>query len=187
MTNNETPDGRPYVLDKLPSNLEGEPAAWIGCLGCYNAGRLVGRWFFAFEIADETATIPTTCDRCGSDEFDVFDTENLPGRMTVREFTEQAETIHELYTDDPDRYLRLLSLISDGIAATLADADRWDDNNYRGQYETGGDFAYELAVDTGALNECARWITDAIDWQQVYEHSVRHDFHESDGHYWHNA
>ena len=178
MTNNETP---------TPDLRTDDPVAWIGCLGCYNAGRLVGRWFFAFEIADETATIPTTCDRCGSDEFDVFDTQNLPGRMTLREFAEQAGTINELYTDDPDRYVRLLSLIRDGIAVTLTDADRWDEDNYRGQYESGGDLAEEYATDTGAISGTANWLLFAIDWQHVWDHTLRYDFHESNGHYWHNT
>lgn len=187
MTNKTMPDGRPYVLDKLPANLEGDPAAWIGCLGCYNAGRLVGRWYTADEIADDPDLIPTTCDRCGSDEFDTFDTENLPCQMTAREFVEQAESVRDLFMFDGDKWERVNLLIADGLANTISDAISYDDDHYRGQYETGGDFAYELAVDTGALNECATWITDAIDWEQVYEHSVHHDFHESSGHYWYNA
>jgi hypothetical protein len=178
MTNNETP-----AIDLLG----GDPAVWIGCLGCYNAGRLFGRWYTAEQIADDPATIPTTCDRCGSDEFDVFDTQNLPGRMTVREFAEQAETIHELYSTDPDRYARLLSLIFDGIVATLRNADRWDDDNYRGRYESGGELAEDIATDMGAVDGTADWLIAAIDWDHVWDHTLRFDFHESDGHYWHNA
>ena len=28
------------------------PRVWVGCLGCYNAGRLVGRWVDAEDAAD---------------------------------------------------------------------------------------------------------------------------------------
>jgi hypothetical protein len=31
-----------------------EPAVWIGCLACYNAGRLVGAWFPADGAGDIT-------------------------------------------------------------------------------------------------------------------------------------
>ena len=68
-----------------------QPAAWIGCLSCYNNGQLRGRWITAQEAADEitadnitygnqaesapTVTYTThRCRKCGGDECAASDT-----------------------------------------------------------------------------------------------------------------
>ncbi|GAA2238528.1 hypothetical protein GCM10010401_08480 [Rarobacter faecitabidus] len=67
---------------------ETTPSAWIGCLACYNAGRLVGDWFDAIS-ADEVTTydIHGAHSRADShDELWVMDHENIPvsGEMRSR-------------------------------------------------------------------------------------------------------
>jgi len=71
---------------------ETTPAAWVGCLGCYNAGRLVGEWVDGLECDAIPSTLATTgtypggstfpqCRRCGGDEWWVFDHEGYLGAL----------------------------------------------------------------------------------------------------------
>ena len=59
------------------------PRAWVGCLGCYNGGALVGKWIDGEICADlEYAGLTDRagkCNRCGADEFWVMDHENGGG------------------------------------------------------------------------------------------------------------
>jgi hypothetical protein len=84
------------------------PRAWVGCLGCYNDGSLIGKWVVGLVAADLVAaglaTIETVCGyttarciRCFCDEFHVFDYENfgpfLEGECDPWEAQEAAEAI----------------------------------------------------------------------------------------------
>jgi hypothetical protein len=61
------------------------PRAWIGCLGCYNAGRLIGKWIDGIDCDDlESAGLTDSagrCNRCGADEFLALDHENFLGLL----------------------------------------------------------------------------------------------------------
>ena len=68
------------------------PRAWIGCLSCYNEGRLVGDWFNA-EIADEVTTYDVHGAHSRADAHDelwVFDHENIPVRGELDPLTAAA-------------------------------------------------------------------------------------------------
>lgn len=59
-----------------------QPRAWVGCLACYNSGRLVGQWYDADEAEDDIAQIHKDggyAGPCDGEEPWCFDTENLPG------------------------------------------------------------------------------------------------------------
>ena len=76
----------------------GELRAWVGCLGCYSAGRLVGKWSTVEDIAE----LPANCSRCGSDEWWCMD-HDLPGgmgEMCPAEFVRRVEFLNGL--DDCD-------------------------------------------------------------------------------------
>lgn len=64
--------------------------AWVGCLACYNEGRLVGVWVDAVDAAE---CVP--CERPGHEEWWVFDHEGLPvaGECSPAEATRWAETM----------------------------------------------------------------------------------------------
>lgn len=93
------------------------PRAWVGCLGCYNSGDLVGKWLEADECADlvgaglarsgayDSGSPAEFCPRCGSDEFWVFDHEGLPsgvlsGECSPWQFAEIATAWESV--DDPE-------------------------------------------------------------------------------------
>ena len=53
------------------------------------------------------------------------------------------------------------------------------DEAYHGQYDSGADFAEELANDLGAVSEeNASWI--CIDWEQTWNSNLCHDYHITD-------
>lgn len=68
------------------------PRGWLGCLACYNDGRLRGTWLNLDELAEpaehrpkyfQKMTYPsgyefTACTVCHGDELALLDTENLP-------------------------------------------------------------------------------------------------------------
>lgn len=72
-----------YLGDRKEQNDNLEPSAWVGCLGCYNSGRLIGKWIPGNECDDLAAAGLTSasgnCLLCGADEFWVMDHENFIG------------------------------------------------------------------------------------------------------------
>ena len=93
-----------------------EPRVWIGCLACYNAGRLVGKWVDAIEAGDKTpadihdnaTTLLSLESRDGGsphEELWCMDHENFGGLLTgeCSPMTAQeiAEVIEKLYEEMP--------------------------------------------------------------------------------------
>lgn len=188
-----------------PETTTNEPAAWIGCLSCYNNGQLRGRWITAQQAADEMleqvtyggqaeeVTIQlgndlenttTRCNWCNGDEFDVFDTEHLPTKMTAAEFYKNAETLADLDADELERLTTLGTFLS-GDLATLID---YHQDNYVGQYDTFQDYAEQYADDTALLADCPENLAHYFDWE-AFARDLAHDYLHDDttGHTWHSV
>lgn len=174
------------------------PAAWIGCLSCYNNGELRGSWITAQHAAEEMtgdeitynnhalATTPPTCRKCGSDEFDVFDTEHLPTKMTAAEFYKNAETLAELYdTGDLERITALAGFLG---METLEELITYDENNYCGQWETFQDYAEHFAHDADLLSTMPEHLAYYFDYEK-YARDLAHSYLYDDttGHTWHSV
>ena len=158
--------------------IETAPSAWVGCLGCYNNGQLVGKWREGSEeIADlegaglaklETVGDYTAhrCVRCFSDEFMVFDFEGMlglvSGECSVSEAAAAAATVEEIERKGIDL---------DAAAAFISDRHEWDldsfEESYAGEWNSLEDYAQQLAEDTGAIDEDARWPHNCIDWERA--------------------
>lgn len=88
-----------------------EPRIWVGCMNCYNSGRLVGEWFEAEDngnidvvVVHELGKSEMT-DYC--EEIWVYDHENIPvkGEISVRgaeEWFDRYESLED--TDDWPAY-----------------------------------------------------------------------------------
>ncbi len=151
------------------------PRAWVGCLGCYNNGALIGQWLEGELIGDPVAaglasletvgdyTAPR-CVRCFSDEFLIFDHEGfhglIRGECSLREASEALESLEEI--ED-------LGLDLGAVEAYLAWRFHWNEcdfeDTYVGEYSTMEEFAEQLALDTGALDDSAAWPHNCIDWE----------------------
>ena len=177
------------------------PAAWIGCLACYNNGQLRGKWITAQRAADETTsdgityadqaeTITTgdytapRCRKCGGDEFDVFDTQHTPNSCrTLREFYANAEQLAYMTDEQLERINVLASWL--GGSPSLDDLTTYDDDNYVGQYDTFQDYAETYADEVALLADTPEWIARYFD-MEAFSRDLAHDFYHDDttGHTW---
>lgn len=180
------------------------PAAWIGCLACYNNGTLRGKWITAQQAADEMngdeityggqaykmklagGVEMTACRKCGGDEFDVFDTEHLPHKMTTAEFYRNAETLAAL--DDAGDLERITALAGWLGTNNLDTLIEYDADNYVGQYDTFQDYAEQYADDTALFADVPEHLAYYFD-MAAYARDLQHDFYHDDatGHTWHSV
>lgn len=65
------------------------PRVWIGCLACYNAGRLVGDWHDASD-AEEVSTADVHGRASSHEELWCFDIENIPVRREMSPSTSSS-------------------------------------------------------------------------------------------------
>ncbi|UTT65235.1 antirestriction protein ArdA [Janibacter sp. CX7] len=131
------------------------PRVWIGCLACYNDGRLVGEWFAAEGAEDitlEEVHAHAGGVRWGCEELWVMDTDGLPisREMSPAEAGEWSALLAEV-----DEWQR------DALAAWVASGDyiaegRGDlpslpdfEERYAGEWDTFEDYAAELFDDLG--------------------------------------
>jgi antirestriction protein len=147
-----------------------EPAAWVGCLSCYNDGNLVGKWLTdPDEIRSYRCPKPVTV-YSSHEELWVFDHENLPfikGECSPSEFADLAEkwaaALDEIDAD-PDIVLAYIDNVG-------VDYIEWDTlaedfaESYAGEFEDLADYAYRLADDCGELPEGP--YANYIDWEAV--------------------
>ena len=62
------------------------------------------------------------------------------------------------------------------------------EDSYQGQYESGAEFAEQIADECGYLgsNHVPDFILNHIDWESVWSCELRFDYFEVNGHYFRN-
>jgi antirestriction protein len=143
------------------------PRAWVGCLGCYNAGRLVGEWVDGAEAGDPAAwaaaglnlgCVDTVhgpcCGRCGGDEWWCLDHEGYGGLIPGECSPSTAQTIAEVLDDlhEPveafaafvDHYGRPIPTDWGDLVAAFEEA-------YAGEWDDEEDYARELLDSMGEV------------------------------------
>jgi len=159
-----------------------EAKVWVGCLGCYNGGTLVGEWFDAagapVEMAEFNQSV-TMSQRVYQDhvietheELWVMDFEGfggwLKGECSPMEAQRIAGVIADIESDhvDPDAVAAWASNLGETVEEW---ADVRDDFNesYQGEWDSDEDFAQNLAEDLGAVDPDATWPNDCIDWERA--------------------
>jgi antirestriction protein len=180
-----------------------EPAAWIGCLACYNNGTLRGKWITARQAADEfnsdepityagqaePATYPSgttyaRCVACGGDEFHVFDMMNLGTiRPSVMSFYRDAEQLADL--DDAGDLERIL-VLTGWLGTTSLDAlIDYDAENYCGQWDTFQEWADDYIENSGLLVDAPEPLANYFDYDK-YARDLEMDYYydQATGHTW---
>ena len=146
------------------------PRVWIGCLACYNNGRLVGDWFDA-EDADEV----TTYDIHGAhtradlhDELWCFDHENMPvgHEMSPYEAAQWGRAVTSVPEDQREAlcaWVRSGNYVAegDGDLPSLSDFEE----RYCGQWDSFREYAEELADEIGLLDEVPEHIASYFNWE----------------------
>ena len=153
-----------------PPTTDTTPRAWIGCLSCYNEGRLIGEWFDA-ATADEVTTYDVHGAHSRADAHDelwVFDHENIPVRGEMDPLTAAAwgRCLVEV-----DEYLRpaLSAWVESGDYVAEGDTDLPSisdfEERYQGHWDTFAEYAENLADDIDLLAVVPEEIARYFDWQ----------------------
>lgn len=133
----------------MPATVTDTPMrAWVGCLACYNEGRLVGEWVEAVD-----ADTFTPCQRADHEEWWVMDHEGLPisGECSPTEATRWAEWLSEVEEWQRGAVLAWVDLGNyftdkDGLPI-LSDFDE----AYCGEWDSFREYAEDLAESCGYL------------------------------------
>ena len=170
------------------------PRAWVGCLGCYNAGNLVGRWLDADQCGDmvsaRLANAPKPedqeiygnaprCIKCGAEEFWVFDHENfhglLRGECAPHEAFEASEKLAQVLEDDLPMLDSWMSEGNDFDPEAMQDA-------YAGRFESFTDFAEDFAEQTDMLVEIPEDLRRYFDFE-AFGRDLQADYWEVEGYF----
>ena len=150
------------------------PRAWVGCLGCYNSGDLVGEWMDSHTAGDAVLWSfvrqmndgRELCARCGSDEFWVFDHEGLPdgvlsGECSPCQFAEVATAWESV--DDPEMFAAYLGNVGEAVTAdNVAELIEQAEERYTG-YATVTEYAENYLEESGLLAEVPESLRYYID------------------------
>ena len=147
------------------------PRAWVGCLACYNNGRLVGSW----HDADETGDLEINQvhqgggynGHCDGEELWCFDTENLPGgEMDPIAAADWGERYDELADDSQwPAYLAYVENFGLGDLPEVSDFRE----AYRGEFSEFADYIWEREQETGLMDGWPEIAQRYFDWDGYAE------------------
>ena len=159
------------------------PRAWVGCLGCYNEGRLNGSWVEgekAGEISLAVALAGDKCATCGADEFWVFDHEGfggaLKGECSPMEAQEKAELLASVEDHEREAWEAWLSNGREADPDAMREA-------YFGEFDSDTAFGEEMANTWGILHGLPDSLSYYFDFERYAHDLLMGEFWESNGHY----
>ncbi|MEU3708987.1 antirestriction protein ArdA [Streptomyces catenulae] len=145
---------------------------WIGCLACYNAGRLVGDWYEA-DAADLVSGGDLHGRPTDHDELWVMDHENflgaIVGECSPHHAAKIAKTLREILPYEHGPFAAWFSEYGDSGDDLAEDLERFRDE-FRGQHDSEADFARVCAEEVLIGEEqqlLARWPFNGIDWDRA--------------------
>jgi len=169
------------------------PSAWVGCLGCYNSGRLFGKWLDGLVCDDleaaglaEILTIgeytAPRCVKCGADEFWVMDHENYGGALSGECNPTEAREAAELLASAED-YEReaWVAWLDNGMPADLEEMREC----YIGEFSSDTELGEYFADECGLLDEMPESLRRYFDYES-YGRDLAHDTFEVSGYYFWN-
>lgn len=158
------------------------PTAWVGCLACYNEGRLIGDWFAAVD-ADTVTTydIHGTHTRADThDELWIFDHESIPvrGEMSPPEATQWGIALTSVRDEERqalNAWVRDGDYVSEGQSDLPSISDF--EERYCGQWDSFEDYAHHFADEIGLLAGVTAEIARYFDWNSwsrdlAYDYSI---------------
>lgn len=167
------------MMTNLESSTEPTPSVWVGCLSCYNDGRLQGEWVEALEAG---AFVP--CTRAGHEEWWCLDHEGfgglIPGECSPLEAQSIAEVLEELAGEDVPRAAFAAWCGYTGTRPTDDDAVSECVECYRGEWDTRRDFAMEEAESMG-FEPGDSWPAYCVDWDYAARDLFSGSYWSTDG------
>jgi len=146
------------------------PRAWVGCLGCYNSGRLIGEWLDADGLEDPD-TLAAICTRPDHDELWCMDLDNIPGgECSPAEAASLARAITDYLAGADDYGLAAPVALEYVESLNLSGPDDWprigEDVTYTSA-ESRTDYVLEFLEDAYRLPELPAWLH--IDYAGTFE------------------
>lgn len=149
------------------TTIDTTPRVWIGCLACYNDGKLAGDWYNAID-AEEVTTADVHGRDSSHDELWVFDYENIPasGEMSPAYAADWGKCLAEV--GDSLRpalcaWVESGDYVAEGIIGDLPSIYDFEER-YCGEWESFEDYAENLADDIGLLADVPEEIARYFDW-----------------------
>ncbi|OBC01754.1 antirestriction protein ArdA [Gordonia sp. 852002-50395_SCH5434458] len=137
-----------------------EPSIWLGCLACYNSGRLVGHWFSAVgadevTLADVHAGSRVDFRREGCEEIWGLDVDCIPidREMSAMEAAQWGEAYKEVGAEQWPAlcaWVRTGSYVAQGDTNLPCVGDF--EERYAGCWNSFRDYAYDLAEGIDLFN-----------------------------------
>jgi hypothetical protein len=150
---------------------------WVGCLGCYNEGRLSGKWVDASEAADWKCPEPVTIYNLHEETW-CMDQEipGVSGELAPMTAVKWAEVFAEVEDYEADAFCAWMRMDTrdpdDDLVSTFRDA-------YMGEHESIDDFAWYMLEETEGKTEAPSGFmltVDTVAWEQDYTHVDGHIF-----------
>lgn len=161
----------------MSTTINETPRVWVGCLGCYNAGALVGEWIDAEDAEDVTVRglhdanpQALTADPYASahEELWCMDHEGFGGLLAGECSPAEAQRIAEAIAglDSWTPVAAVAAWIANGNGELLDDLSGFDDD-YAGEWSSEVEYAQDFAEQVGAIDDDARWPATCIDWERA--------------------
>lgn len=157
----------------VPRGVGHGPAIYVACLASYNAGKLFGHWLNledgpdADEIREAIDLVIKESPEPFAEEYAIHDHQELPGILgrsewpDIDKLAEYVQNWAELDNEDD----QLAYKICCDHAGVILHLDDFRDQ-FRGWYDSPKDFAYELAEETGLLDQLEdNPLRCYIDWE----------------------
>lgn len=145
---------------------------WVGCLACYNAGKLRGEWVDAID-ADEMTPERLHGRATSHEELWCLDTDDpwhiIPGECSPMDAARYGRMVEAIQADGYD------------VGAVVAwrdngePLDEWDaptrerfEDSYAGEYHSGSDYAEVLAGELDLIPADNAWPAYCVDWDRAW-------------------
>lgn len=157
------------------------PRVWIGCLNCYNSGRLVGQWFECSAVLETAiADIHSGAEsvRAGCEETWCLDHENVPvsGEFGPLEAAEWGRVYEEA---GAERWPAVMAWVRSGSHVTEGTGEipvlSEFEERYAGHWESFEEYADMFAEETDLMD---RWPDEAkryFDWS-AWRRDLAYDY-----------
>lgn len=158
---------------------------WVGNLGKYNEGELVGKWFtLPHDISDIKRKIGVA-DGTQYEEFEIFDWEcpqfvDIHPYSSISNLNEIAEELQRL----DDLQIRVLEIgLDEGIfnpkdlLTAIDEVARGENYIIHTGYESLKDFAMEMAFESGDINPNNSSLVRSVDWEHYARELCLHTTH----------
>jgi antirestriction protein len=142
------------------------PRAWVGCLGCYNAGHLVGQWLDADQL-EEPDYLAAICAHPEHEELWCMDTENLGiGECSPAEAAERARAVVTAL-EQAEEVGCPAAVALEYLEDTNSEPDAWPDirDAYAGSADSEADYVLEYLEQYGI--DLPSWL--CVDYARSFE------------------